>query len=57
MFKSNFKSQRLIAIEVDEKMNATVLEDKKLKAIEKKYKIQNKPWYMVYKNSFGIGEK
>lgn len=54
MFKDNYKSSRLIAIEVDSKMNAVVLEDKKLKAIEKKY-LSKQPWYLVHKNSFGIG--
>lgn len=54
MLKENYKSSRLIAIEVDSKMNAVVLEDKKLKAIEKKY-LSKQPWYLVHKNSFGIG--
>lgn len=53
MFKDNFKSSRLIAIEVDDKGTASVLEDKKLKAVEKKY-LHKEPWYVVHKNSFGI---
>ena len=54
MLKDNFKSSRLIAIEVDDKGSATVLEDNKLKAIEKKY-MHKEPWYLVHKNTFGIG--
>ena len=53
MFKDNFKSSRLIAIEIDNKGTASVLEDKKLKAVEKKY-LHKEPWYVVHKNSFGI---
>lgn len=54
MIKDTFKPNRLIAVEVDLKGNTTVLEDKKLKALEKKY-LSKELWYLVHKNSFGIG--
>lgn len=54
MLKDLFKSNRLIAVEVDLKGNAIVLEDKKLKALEKKY-LSKEPWYIIHKNTFGIG--
>jgi hypothetical protein len=54
MIKDNFKKSRYIAIEVNLKNNATVLEDKKLKAVEKKYKIDELHWSLVHKGTFGI---
>lgn len=54
MINNIYKNQRLIAIELDSKNNAFVLTDKKLKAIEKKYKKYLGIWSMVHKNSFGI---
>ena len=54
MIRYIYKKQRLIAIELDSKNNAFVLTDKKLKAIEKKYKKYLGIWSMVHKNSFGI---
>ena len=54
MIKPLYKNQRLIAIEVDDKFNAVVLNDTKLKAFEKKHKKYFKVWSMVHKNSFGI---
>lgn len=54
MFKSQFRKSRLITVEVDLKGNVTVLEDKKLKAVEKKYKKLLDNWTIVHKCSFGI---
>lgn len=49
-----YRKSRIIAVEIDLKGNAVVLEDKKLKAVEKKYKKLLGSWQMVHKNSFGI---
>lgn len=54
MLKDTFKKSRLIGVEIDLKGNAVVLKDKKLKALEKKY-LSKEPWYLVHKNTFGIG--
>lgn len=54
IIKNQFKKSRLIAIEIDSKGNATVLDDKKLKAVEKKYKKLLNDWTVVHKKSFGI---
>lgn len=54
MLKDTFKSSRLIGVEIDLKGNAVVLKDKKLKALEKKY-LSKEPWYLIHKNTFGIG--
>jgi hypothetical protein len=54
MLKPNYKNSRLIAISIDEKGNTNVLEGKELKAAEKKYKLDIKPWYLVHNNSFGV---
>lgn len=54
MLKPNYKNSRLIAISIDEKGNTNVLEGKELKAAEKKYKLDLKPWYLVHNNSFGV---
>ena len=54
IIKDQFKKSRLIAIEIDSKDNVTVLEDKKLQAVEKKYKKLLADWTLVHKNSFGI---
>lgn len=54
LFKLQYRKSRLIAVEIDLKGNAVVLEDKKLKAVEKKYKKYLADWTIVHKNTFGI---
>lgn len=54
IIKDQFKKSRLIAIKIDSKGNASVLIDKELRTIEKKYKKLLGNWTVVHKNSLGI---
>lgn len=49
-----YKKTRLIAVEVNEKSEATVLTDKRLKQVEKKYKKFMNDWTILFKNSLGV---
>jgi hypothetical protein len=52
--KLMYKKTRLIAVEVDEKSEAIVLTDKRLKQVEKKYKKFMNDWTILFKNSLGV---
>lgn len=49
-----YKKTRLIAVEINEKSEATVLTDKRLKQVEKKYKKFMNDWTILFKNSLGV---
>ena len=52
--KLMYKKTRLIAVEINEKLEATVLTDKRLKQVEKKYKKFMNDWTILFKNSLGV---
>ena len=52
--KLMYKKTRLIAVEIDNKSEATVLVDKRLKQVEKKYKKFMNDWTVLFKNSLGV---
>lgn len=49
-----YKKSRLIAVEINEKSEAVVLTEKRLKQIEKKYKKVMNDWTILFKNSLGV---
>lgn len=49
-----YRKSRLIAVEIDDKSEATVLVDKRLKQVEKKYKKFMNDWTVIFKNSLGV---
>lgn len=53
--KQVYRKTRLIAVEVDKKGEAVVLEGKHLSQVERKYKKLMTPWN-TFKNSMGIKE-
>ncbi len=55
LIKDLYRKPRLIAVEMDDKLNVDVLEGKKLKLAEKKFKKYTKDWTIIHKNSLGIG--
>lgn len=49
-----YRKSRLIAVKIDDKFEATVLVDKRLKQVEKKYKKFMNDWTVIFKNSLGV---
>lgn len=49
-----YRKSRLIAVEINDKSEATVLVDKRLKQVEKKYKKFMTDWTVLFKNSLGV---
>lgn len=52
--KLSYRKSRLIAVKIDDKFEATVLVDKRLKQVEKKYKKFMNDWTVIFKNSLGV---
>lgn len=54
MIKMLYRKSRLIAVQINEKSEAIVLTDKRLKQVEKKYKKFMNDWTVLFKNSLGV---
>ena len=54
MLKFLYRKTRLIAVQINDKSEATVLTDARLKQVQKKYKKFMNDWTVLFKNSLGI---